>query len=307
MDESRAGSGEGVRPSIAHDKSGQEPWKSVVTRHWADGSISEEIVVNRDGSLIHSRFSASSATTGWDERHTIAGADGTILMFQNHGLTQRILDDEARLLSESVWTEHGPRQRTNVHEAFAAPLLEATVELAVTLFTWLSTRNSADRQAVIGFSARQYLPNARTSLGLDYVGLLERDKVDAACPKLGEVQARTNEAVDTVKRHGAIDLTPAAFGTAVHFALKADINSLDDPNFRADVSVLKSLDETYGTKDSVRVDVYENVGDGTVCVYDIKTGKRGLGPARAAEIAVKVFASYGKAKRIIIIETRPTR
>jgi len=48
-------------------------------------------------------------------------------------------------------------------------------------------------------------------------------------------------------------------------------------------------------------------GDGTVCVHDIKTGKRGLGFARATEIARKVFGSFSSAKRITIIETRPTR
>lgn len=118
---------------------------------------------------------------------------------------------------------------------------------------------------------------------------------------------RTDEAVDTVRRRGAINLSPTQFGTAVHVSLKRQINALFDPDFRAEVSALKTLDGTHGAKDSVRIDVFECAGDGTVCVYDIKTGKRGLGFARATEIARKVSESFPLARRVIIIESRPTR
>jgi hypothetical protein len=90
-------------------------------------------------------------------------------------------------------------------------------------------------------------------------------------------------------------------------SLKNQISDLDDPDFRAEVSVLKTLYETYGIKDSVRIDVLENVRNGTVCVYDIKTGRSGLTAGRAREIAQRVFDSYGEARRIIVFETRPTR
>ena len=76
-------------------------------------------------------------------------------------------------------------------------------------------------------------------------------------------------------------------------SLKRQIDALVDPNFRAEVSVLKIIDEAYGTKDSVRVDVLENLGNGAVCIYDIKTGKSGLNAGRALEIARKVHASFG--------------
>lgn len=295
--------------SVVRDDSGQESWETVVSTHRPDGSITGQTVVNRDGSAIRSEFSASPAATGWTERHTVLGADGDMITVENAGPTQRILDANGRLLSASTWTARGPEPEPVVQPAFLPLAVEAataTVELGMTLYTWLSTRNGPGQQAVIAFSAREYRPG-ESSLGLDYVGLLERDDVDAACPRLDEVQARTDEAVETVKRRGAIDLTPSTFGTAVHMNLKHQIDDLDDPDFRAEVSVLKSLDETYGTKDSVRVDVLENVDGLTVCVYDIKTGKSRLLKGRAAEIARKVFESYRTARRIIVIETRPAR
>ena len=53
--------------------------------------------------------------------------------------------------------------------------------------------------------------------------------------------------------------------------------------------------------------MYWRVGDGTVCVYDIKTGRRGLSVARTAEIATNVFKAYEGTRRIIISEIRPGR
>jgi hypothetical protein len=97
------------------------------------------------------------------------------------------------------------------------------------------------------------------------------------------------------------------FGTAVHTHLKRQIDALDDPNLRAEVSRLKSKipEVGYGTKGSIRIDVLENAGGGTVCVYDIKTGASGLTAARMREIARVTLKHYPNARRIIVSEIRP--
>jgi len=81
---------------------------------------------------------------------------------------------------------------------------------------------------------------------------------------------------------------------------------MGDPNFRAEVSHVKGLEEAqdYGTKGSIRVDVLERRDRATVCVYDIKTGRSGLSIMRS-EIASTVFSAYGPVQRIIITEVRP--
>jgi hypothetical protein len=79
---------------------------------------------------------------------------------------------------------------------------------------------------------------------------------------------------------------------------------MHDPDFRAEVSAIKSREVTYGRSGSVRVDVLERVGNGTVCVYDIKTGDRGLSARRMVEIADNVHSRYLGTRRIIVIETR---
>jgi hypothetical protein len=98
-------------------------------------------------------------------------------------------------------------------------------------------------------------------------------------------------------------------GTAIHTHLRHQIQNLRNPNFRTEVSLLKGLedDARYGAKGSIRIDVLENVGNGTVCVYDIKTGRSGLSPARMAEIAGTVLTAYPRTQRIIVSEIRPLR
>lgn len=273
-----------------------------------DGVVREETVVHRDGSAIRAEVSASPLTTGWDERYTVIGPDGTILTFQNRGLQQQVFDSNASLVAESRWSPQGATTEPTVQPAYAFPwVVAATVELGLTLFTWLSKGNTPDRQAVIAFSAHEFVPSAPPTLALDYVGMLARDDVEDACPRLGEVQMRTDDAVETVRRRGALDLSPTQFGTAVHVALKDQIDALRDPDFRAEVSALKNLNETYGAKGSVRIDVFENIRDEIVCIYDIKTGRSGLRRNRAAELAAKAYKGLPSARQIIVIETRPTR
>jgi hypothetical protein len=208
------------------------------------------------------------------------------------------------------WTDGGAGHESTVQPAFFDPRREIArkaIEAAVALYTWLSARNGSGRRAVIGFTARDYRPSETGGTDLDFVGQLDRDKVDAACPRLAEVQERTDLAAATVQRERG-DLRPAQYGTAVHTDLKGQIDDLKDPNFRAEVSFLKERDDVrYGEKGSIRIDVFENVGNGTVCVYDIKTGQAGLTMPRTAEIATNVFNRYPATQRIIVTEVRPRR
>jgi hypothetical protein len=138
--------------------------------------------------------------------------------------------------------------------------------------------------------------------------LLNRDQVRHACPRLGEVQDRTDRATEIVRAGGGI-MSPQQFGTAVHTHLKQQIDRLANLHFRAEVSRVKSeeAETRYGRRGSIRIDVLENVGDGTVCVYDIKTGQSGLSPKRMAEIAENAFKHFPGTQRIIVTEIRSRR
>jgi hypothetical protein len=153
------------------------------------------------------------------------------------------------------------------------------------------------------------------------VTLLTRDEVNRICERLEEVQMRTDY-IALAERPFRDKMSPTQYGTRIHSMLKNEIDRLRDPNFRAEVSVVKATEEEkeaneplesspgevkYGTKNSIRIDVYEKTNPTTVCVYDIKTGRSGLSPARFNEIRQSVFHAYGAVQHIIITEVRPTQ
>lgn len=300
---------------VVRDTSGRQPWESYANLYRADGSLAEQAVVNRDGSAIRAQF-ASSEAAGWDERYAVRTADGDVTTFQNAGPVQTILDSEGRPVSQTLWTSDGPEAQAFVQPAYfeAVPHPAAkAVGAALALYTWMSSRNTAESTAVFGFRADAYSRGASADDAAIWAGRLTREEVDDACPRHAEVQSIANRAAEVIDR-GAFR-SAAEYGTAVHMWIRREINGPDstpaseprDPNFRAELSLLKSDIEDYGVAGTRRIDVYENPESGTVCIYDIKTGRSGLTPARMLELASTVQYYYPGTQRIIVTEVRPRR
>lgn len=306
-----------LSPVIA-DVGGSESWASYQDTSRADGTLAERAVVNRDGSTIHSEYAAPGMAGAWDERHTVTLPNGAKTTFETKDRTQTIRagGTDGEIVSKATWTGRGPEPEATVQLARGplhprpAPLNEETVSSALTLFSWLSARNKADRsQAVSAFRAHDFAP-ALDALQLDFVARLRPDEVDAACPRFADVRSLTQAAVELAGSPKAY-ASPQAYGTAVHSIVKQLVDERNDPSFRAERSFLKSLYEgeggevRYGAPGSLRVDIYEQRPDGTVCVYDIKTGGAKLTPDRMAEIAKTIYARFTGVRRIIVTEVKP--
>jgi hypothetical protein len=187
--------------------------------------------------------------------------------------------------------------------------IQKGIEAVLALFAAASALNRPDQQAVVEFRARGFEPHAAERGVLDdgKIAILNRTDVEQACPRFGEVQRLTNQAEQYAKSSGGI-MSPSQFGTKVHTRLKELIDRQNDPNFRAEVSYDGTQkDARYGQKLSIRVDVLERLGNGVVCVYDIKTGDRALEGPRMTTIARKVLQRFPDTRRIIVTEVRPNR
>jgi hypothetical protein len=184
----------------------------------------------------------------------------------------------------------------------------------LSLFAALSARNTPDRRAIFEFNAREFLRDPTGERAQPNVNVFNREEVENVCRKLKDVQRRTDRIADAVtreNRRAGLPMSRSQIGSAVHVRLKKEIDGLGNPNYRAEVSYWKEdEDQRYGRKDSIRIDVLENVGDGLVCVYDVKTGlsrRSGLSPGRMKEIAEHVLKAYPHVRRIVITEVRPSR
>jgi len=179
-----------------------------------------------------------------------------------------------------------------------------------TLYAIWSARNTPERRAVFEFNAREYLKGSNDELVEADVDKLNREQVKNACPRIDEVQDRTNKAYSHVMRNGGRFMSPQQLGTAVHKQLQDSINGDTKTKLQAEVSRVKSDDANadFGVKDSVRIDVLECPETRTTCVYDIKTGvsrSSGLSPRRMRELASHAFTACPGAERVIVTEVRP--
>lgn len=169
-----------------------------------------------------------------------------------------------------------------------------------------SARNGPNQQTVIEFRAAQY---GRKVIDIALVKTLSRSEVSGLCDRFAEVQDLTDKAVAAVRNSGA-NLSPQQFGTAVHVLVKKAIDGMNDPYLKAEVSFLKGLEADPGIKGTIRVDGIGRVKErpDTVCIYDIKTGIRGLSFPRMLEMVVNSQKAYnGEIRNFIVTEVRPTQ
>ncbi|MFG1426293.1 hypothetical protein [Roseixanthobacter glucoisosaccharinicivorans] len=310
-------------PRVSHSDAQESATRSI---YRADGTLAEQGLANADGSRIVSRYAAPGDSPEWDSTHHVELADGAVATFRNRDNTQEIYDGEGRLLSQTIWAEAGPQPQAIVQPAFlplvATPAAIATIELALTLYGAYATGAfgplGAGAQPVIAFTAREYAPGQSPQMTPSYVGALTKEDVEKACRRLGELQDYADDAVRSLDRSDYA--SAATYGTAVHSEINRRIRALGDPNFVSEFSLLKTRDEVgprflselledpgYGKEGSIRIDVLENTGTGTVCVYDFKTGRSGLTAARSIEIASAVSRHFQGVRNILVTQVRPNQ
>jgi len=73
-------------------------------------------------------------------------------------------------------------------------------------------------------------------------------------------------------------------GTNKHSQFKAKVDALGNTNLKTEQTFLNGQPVLYGTKGGVRVDVIEYHPNGTVTVYDLKTGGATLTQSRITQI-----------------------
>lgn len=293
-------------------------WSSLSEGWTEDGSVFEQTVGDRDGNTILSEYAASRAA-GFDERQTVIQPDGKTTGVETTGNVQSIYDGgpDGDLVARSVWTESGPEPDATVQPAYSKrDALSTIITGGAILFGWQSQNNGTDgQQAIMGFNARDYRPGESASgqVEINYCGRVSNEQAELACRRLPDVQEMADRAANAA---GSPDLYPsrAIYGSVVHGHFGRYVKDLYDPYFKAEQSFIKEKEEgaaesavRYGYPGSIRMDAYEYRQDGTLCVYDLKTGKAGLSDRRAEILANAAKMGFGPVRRILIIEVRPSR
>lgn len=225
------------------------------------------------------------------------------------------LDDIARLSVLPTWLYSLFYRTPNEHERPEHKVLDPSIEDLFALYTHLSARNSYDRKTIITFESYVYEPDPADSSRFVEVRTLTTQELEDLCKCYGLVQSLTDAAANEA-RFTNLHKDPKGFGNVVHRDVDKMIKSLNYPNLKSEVSTLKGIWEgippvkeemPLRKKGWIRVDALEYREDGTVCVYDIKTGPTGMNKERRDEIVREVYKAFKNrpVTRIIVTELRP--
>jgi hypothetical protein len=203
------------------------------------------------------------------------------------------------------------------------------LKAGIALYNVLTARAGEDTATLLEFRAEHFAEKKQNEIA--YVGQLTRAQAQQVCTGLSTVQDLLDDAVKNTNRSAYA--SRQTYGTAIHKSVETNTNN--NPalkSFRAERSWLKALLESdklpdpeidpadpdpydpkspyetrYGRSGTIRVDVYQTMQDeqGTVCVYDLKTGNRGMSLPRISEFAYRAKKVFPNAKRVIVMEVRP--
>jgi hypothetical protein len=145
---------------------------------------------------------------------------------------------------------------------------------------------------------------------------LNEEELRDACPKTEEFGDMLRRIAAGIPSEGR---SAQQWGTEVHMAMKQEIirkygeaaGQSSDPRIRAEISFLEGVPDTrYGMRGSTRLDIFHRVeGTNDICIYDIKTGERGLTEDQARR-AIAEASKFAKEEgilnpKIYIVELRP--
>ncbi|MBJ3784002.1 minor capsid protein [Devosia sp. MSA67] len=144
---------------------------------------------------------------------------------------------------------------------------------------------------------------------------LTAEQVAQTCKRLPEIQSLTNAAARTLTPMRPFQ-SPQTFGTALHLTVHRMIEAmkLEFPtryyNLWSELTVLPGGANSvlgnayYGQAGSTRLDVVERVDGTTACVYDIKTGDRGLSMTRLTELTDRT-KEFSGVSIVIVVQVNP--
>jgi hypothetical protein len=136
------------------------------------------------------------------------------------------------------------------------------------------------------------------------IGRLDIATVDQSCPRFSDVHQTAIEA-DAMIRAANPDLSPRELGTLIHQEIRNEVRSW--PEFKVGVWSEQGFFEGIRNDNAIlprgasRIDILEDSGRNTVCIYDPKTGDTDMRPKQMIQYWQEALAFRPNATRIFVI------
>jgi len=210
---------------------------------------------------------------------------------------------------------------TALLSALKAPELEYPLGEALRQYNAIAAEDDADAIPILSLRAKQFIRDEDKATGKFWASVKEVDKetIKQFCPEYLNIQSLADRVAFSM---GPTSLygSPQNYGNQYHLRAAAEVLRIWRGRLRPELFLMAPMegmpDEYYArdeiparAKDTLGLDVIEPVDDETACIYDFKTGAKGLGPKRISDFAFSSAKSkeFMNIKQFFIIEIRPSR
>lgn len=185
-------------------------------------------------------------------------------------------------------------------------------------FYQLSESNSDKQRTIVVFRRGKYrseTDDSESDTGFEPAELRilrNPQEITKVCgTKFDKIQDLVDETYDKVKKDMPY-LSEQDLGNEVHKKVAQIVNGWDKSIWKAGLTYERippsDGKDRYGAKDSIRLDVhYRDPKTGTVCIAEIKTGRKVLEPGRMREVVNRAAArkENKEVKQFLVTEVRP--
>lgn len=136
------------------------------------------------------------------------------------------------------------------------------------------------------------------------IGKLSQEEVETAFPAYPKVQAVTSLSDAKVRAQNP-DATPQQIGNIVHQEVASTFKGQPGLDVNAGFVAAKKLPNRLRVAGSSFLDVLHDVGNGTICIFDVKTGISGLGSWQINQYWNEAKRAFQDAQQTLVVQVKP--
>ena len=271
-----------------------------------DPSVRSRTTLHADGGRIASTIKGGGALAGGSERYTVIAQNGAAATFETVGRVQTVYGADGRPIARNAWTSAGAVPVPLPRPAVDVPIPTGIAVLGLSMMVqqeMLRRQMQGALTPVLAFRSRLFQPQAEPrahTLELGFVGEISDEEVMRACPKLSIVKQLWDEANAELGPRSS-DMLPAIYGTKIHKRWSDYIDQLGDPDLVTEEAIFNGQ-PSRKVDGSKLIDTLQTAPDGTICIYDGKTGQAKFRYRQASDYARVEWSKHPGFQRFIAIE-----
>jgi hypothetical protein len=177
-------------------------------------------------------------------------------------------------------------------------------------YAYRSQYNNSNQRTILSFRSHHFRSSINKTFEYEDMQILTGDEIKEKCGEIDKIQEYVDRAFKQTE-----GLEGAERGKAVHKLVEkwikkdAEEDKSKLKNVKVEITFAKEDSETgddgTNAKNTVRIDVFNQVDDKTVCIHDIKTSYKGLSYKRMQDLLGAASRRYPGIEQVFLTEIWP--